>query len=59
VIFVGGVLFIPIFFIDLGLLLDVGSLGQSLSKFQFTGLMLVGAIGGKGLASWISGVMFG
>ena len=59
VIFVGGVLFIPIFFIDLGLLLDVGSLGQSLSKFQFTALMLVGAIGGKGLASWISGVMFG
>ena len=59
VIFVGGVLFIPIFFIDLGLLLDVGSLGQSLSKFQFTALMLVGAIGGKGLASWISGAMFG
>ena len=59
VIFVGGVLFIPIFFIDLGLLLDVGSLGQSLSKFQFTALMLVGTIGGKGLASWISGVMFG
>jgi len=59
VIFVGGVLFIPIFFIDLGLLLDVGSLGQSLTKFQFTALMLVGAIGGKGLASWISGALFG
>ena len=59
VIFVGGVLFIPIFFIDLGLLLDVGSLGASLSKFQFTALMLVGAIGGKGLASWISGALFG
>ena len=59
VIFVGGVLFIPIFFIDLGLLLDVASLGRSLSKFQFTALMLVGAIGGKGLASWISGALFG
>ena len=59
VIFVGGVLFIPIFFIDLGLLLDVGSLGASLSNYQFTGLMLVGAIGGKGLASWISGALFG
>ena len=58
VIFVGGVLFIPIFFIDLGLLLDVPSLGASLSKFQFTALMLVGAIGGKGLASWISGRLF-
>lgn len=59
VIFVGGVLFIPIFFIDLGLLLDVASLVRSLSKFQFTALMLVGAIGGKGLASWISGALFG
>jgi hypothetical protein len=55
VIFVGGVLFIPIFFIDLGLLLDVGSLGASISNFRFTALMLMGAIGGKGLASWISG----
>ena len=34
------------------------SLGASLSKFQFTALMLVGAIGGKGLASWISGRLF-
>ena len=59
VIFIGGVLFIPIFFIDLGLLLDVGSLGASLSKFQFTGLMLGGAIAGKGLASWITGALFG
>ena len=59
VIFIGSVLFIPIFFIDLGLLLDVGSLGESLSNYQFTGLMLAGAIGGKGLASWISGSLFG
>ena len=59
VIFVGGVLFIPIFFIDLGLLLDLGSLGESLGNFQFTALMLVGAIGGKGLASWVSGRLFG
>ena len=59
VIFIGSVLFIPIFFIDLGLLLDVGSLGESLSNYQFTGLMLAGAIGGKGLASWISGALFG
>ena len=59
VIFIGGVLFIPIFFIDLGLLLDVGSLGASLGKFQFTGLLLGGAIAGKGLASWITGALFG
>lgn len=59
VIFLGGVLFIPIFFIDLGLLLDLGSLGESFSDFRFTALMLVGAIGGKGLASWMSGKLFG
>jgi Kef-type K+ transport system membrane component KefB len=59
VIFLGGVLFIPIFFIDLGLLLDLGSLGESFRDFRFTGLLLVGAIGGKGLASWISGKLFG
>ncbi len=59
VIFLGGVLFIPIFFIDLGLLLDLGSLGESFSDFRFTALMLVGAIGGKGLASWMSGTLFG
>ena len=59
VIFLGGVLFIPIFFIDLGLLLDLGSLGESFRDFRFTALMLVGAIGGKGLASWISGKLFG
>ena len=48
VIFVGGALFIPIFFIDLGLLLDLNSIGASLSNFKFTGLMLVGALGCRG-----------
>ena len=48
VIFVGGALFIPIFFIDLGLLLDLNSIGASLGNFKFTGLMLVGALGCKG-----------
>ena len=58
VIFLGGVLFIPIFFIDLGLLLDIGSLGESFSNYHFTFLMLIGAVVCKGLASWISGSVF-
>jgi len=58
VIFVGGALFIPIFFIHLGLLLDVNSLGASISNFEFTALMLVGALGCKGLASLIAGRWF-
>ncbi|WP_413744060.1 cation:proton antiporter [Synechococcus sp. MIT S9451] len=59
VIFVGGALFIPIFFIHLGLLLDVNSLGASISNFEFTALMLVGALGCKGAASLIAGRLFG
>jgi len=58
VIFVGGALFIPIFFIHLGLLLDVHSLGASIGNFEFTLLMLVGALGCKGLASVLAGRWF-
>ncbi|MGC6483058.1 MAG: cation:proton antiporter [Synechococcus sp.] len=58
VIFVGGALFIPIFFIDLGLLLDLNSIGASLSTFKFTGLMLVGALGCKGVAALLAGRWF-
>ena len=58
VIFVGGALFIPIFFIDLGLLLDLNSIGASLSNFKFTGLMLLGALGCKGIAALMAGRWF-
>ena len=55
VIFVGAVLFIPVFYIDLGLRLDLNSIGSSLSNFQFTGLMLIGALGCKGIGALIAG----
>ena len=58
VIFVGGALFIPIFFIDLGLLLDLNSIGASLSNFKFTGLMLMGALGCKGITALLAGRWF-
>ena len=58
VIFVGGALFLPIVFIDLGLLLALNSIGASLSTFQFTGLMLVGALGCKGVAALLAGRQF-
>lgn len=57
VIFVGGALFIPIFFTDLGLLLDLNSIGASLSNFKFTGL-LIGALGCKGVAALLAGRWF-
>ena len=58
VIFVGGALFIPIFFIHLGLLLDLGSLADSISNIEFTALMLTGALGCKALAAVIAGRLF-
>ena len=58
VIFVGGALFIPIFFIHLGLLLDLGSLADSIRNIEFTALMLTGALGCKALAAVIAGRWF-
>ena len=58
VITVGSALFIPIFFIHLGLLLNLKSIGASLNTLEFTGLMLIGALGCKGLAAWITGRRF-
>lgn len=59
VIFVGGALFIPIFFIHLGLLLNLGDLAASVNTLDFTLLMLVGALGCKALASFCAGRWFG
>lgn len=58
VITVGSALFIPIFFIHLGLLLNLKSIGASLNTLEFTGLMLFGALGCKGLAAVITGRRF-
>ncbi|MBL6797785.1 MAG: cation:proton antiporter [Synechococcus sp. BS307-5m-G39] len=59
VIFVGGALFIPIFFIHLGLLIDFNSLRSSFSSIELTALMVVGVIACKGLVSVIAGRGFG
>ena len=58
VIFVGGALFIPIFFIHLGLLLNLGSIADSIGNIEFTALMLTGALGCKALAALIAGRWF-
>ena len=57
-IFVGGALLIHIFFIHLGLLLDLGSLDDSIGNIEFTALMLTGALGCKALAAVIAGRWF-
>lgn len=47
VVFVGNVLFIPIFFIDLGLLIDIPGFIKSISSIWLTLAILVGLIGSK------------
>lgn len=61
VVFVGSVLFIPIFFVDMGLLIDVPTFIRSLTQLQ--GLMLtlaivVGLVGSKFLAALIAQLAF-
>lgn len=58
VILVGAALFIPIFFIHLGLLLDLNSLKNSINQFQLPVLMVIGVISCKGLVSLIAGRAF-
>jgi len=58
VILVGAALFIPIFFIHLGLLLDLGSLRNSITQFQLPVLMVIGVICCKGVVSLIAGRAF-
>ncbi|ARV57322.1 sodium:proton antiporter [Nostocales cyanobacterium HT-58-2] len=47
VVFVGNVLFIPIFFVDLGLLIDIRGFVSSLSSIWLTLAILVGLISSK------------
>ena len=58
VILVGAALFIPIFFIHLGLLLDLGSLQNSITQFELPVLMVIGVISCKGMVSLIAGRAF-
>ncbi|HEY9668401.1 MAG TPA: cation:proton antiporter, partial [Coleofasciculaceae cyanobacterium] len=51
--FIGSVLFIPIFFVDMGLLLDVNSFVKTLSSFGVTLAIIGGLIGSKFLAAFI------
>jgi Kef-type K+ transport system membrane component KefB/nucleotide-binding universal stress UspA family protein len=58
VIFVGNVLFIPIFFVDLGLLIDPSVFLKSIDNFKLTLLILVGLIASKFLAAWLAKLIY-
>ena len=51
--FIGSVLFIPIFFVDMGLLLDLNSFVKTLSSFGLTLAIIGGLIGSKFVAAYI------
>lgn len=61
VVFVGSVLFIPIFFVDMGLLIDVPTFIRSLTQLQGLALTLaivVGLVGSKFLAALVAQLAF-
>jgi Kef-type K+ transport system membrane component KefB/nucleotide-binding universal stress UspA family protein len=58
VIFVGAALFIPIFFIDLGLLLNLPAFLRTLSSSLFAVALISALISTKGLASWWAGQLY-
>lgn len=51
--FIGSALFIPIFFVDMGLLLDLQAFVKTLSSFGLTLAIIGGLIGSKFLAAFI------
>jgi Kef-type K+ transport system membrane component KefB len=57
--FVGSVLFIPIFFVDMGLLLDVNSFVKTLSSIGLTLAIIGGLIGSKFIAALIIKLVYG
>ncbi|NMG09164.1 cation:proton antiporter [Brasilonema sp. UFV-L1] len=58
VVFVGNVLFIPIFFVDLGLLIDIPGFIKSISSIWLTLAILVGLIGSKFAAALLAKVVY-
>ncbi|MBW4623255.1 MAG: cation:proton antiporter [Cyanosarcina radialis HA8281-LM2] len=58
VVFVGSVLFIPIFFVDMGLLIDIPAFIKSLSSFWLTFAVVTGLIASKFLAAFFTQLIY-
>jgi Kef-type K+ transport system membrane component KefB/nucleotide-binding universal stress UspA family protein len=56
--FVGSVLFIPCFFIDMGLLIDIPAFVKTLSSVGLTAAIVGGLIGSKFLAAWFAQMFY-
>lgn len=58
VVFIGNVLFIPIFFVDLGLLLNLPAFVNNLDTLKLTLLMIVGLIASKLIAALLTKLIY-
>ncbi|VXD25918.1 Sodium/hydrogen exchanger [Planktothrix serta PCC 8927] len=58
VVFVGSVLFIPIFFVDLGLLIDLQGFLKSILSFAFPATIVFALLGSKFLAAFFSKLIY-
>ncbi|MDZ8054497.1 MAG: cation:proton antiporter [Aulosira sp. ZfuVER01] len=58
VVFVGSVLFIPIFFINLGLLIDLPTFTKSITNLQLTLLFVFGLIASKLIAALLAKLLY-
>ncbi|HIK03352.1 MAG TPA: cation:proton antiporter [Trichormus sp. M33_DOE_039] len=54
IVFIGSVLFIPIFFVNLGLLIDLPSLINNFLIFKLTSLVVISLIASKFVAAWLA-----
>ncbi|MBD2209259.1 cation:proton antiporter [Nostoc linckia FACHB-104] len=59
VVFVGSVLFIPIFFVNLGLLIDLPTFIHSTNNIQLTVLLVFGLIASKFIAALLAKLVYG
>jgi Kef-type K+ transport system membrane component KefB/nucleotide-binding universal stress UspA family protein len=58
VVFIGSVLFIPIFFVDLGLLINLPTFVNNLDTLKLTLLMIIGLIGSKLIAALFTKLIY-
>ncbi|MBN3926690.1 cation:proton antiporter [Nostoc sp. NMS4] len=58
VVFIGSVLFIPIFFVDLGLLIDLPAFVNNLNTLKLTLLLIVGLIVSKLIAALLTKLVY-
>jgi Kef-type K+ transport system membrane component KefB/nucleotide-binding universal stress UspA family protein len=58
VLFVGSVLFIPIFFVDMGLLIDLPAFIKSITSFWLMMAIVVGLIASKFLAAFFAALIY-